>query len=106
VPARHPQRHPDGLNPETACTGPACARNAAEGASCLAKVGWSRLSLQGMSGGHAGCVEGEDVAARARQRELVRRGYDAISLAYRGDGGAAAPSSAEDVSRYPGGSRN
>jgi hypothetical protein len=37
-----------------------------------------------------------DVAERARQRELVRRGYDAISLAYRSDDGAAAPSSAEN----------
>lgn len=39
---------------------------------------------------------------RARQRELVRRGYDAISLAYRGDDGVAAGSSAEDVGRYAG----
>ncbi len=45
-------------------------------------------------------MQPDDVAARARQRELVRRGYDAISLAYRSDDGAAAPSSAEDVSRY------
>jgi cyclopropane fatty-acyl-phospholipid synthase-like methyltransferase len=45
-------------------------------------------------------VEVHDVAAR--QRGLVRRGYDAISLAYRGDDGEAAPSSAEDVSRYAG----
>ncbi len=44
----------------------------------------------------------DDVAARARQRELVRRGYDAISLAYRGDEGEAAGTSAEDVSRYAG----
>lgn len=47
-------------------------------------------------------MELDDVAARARQRELVRRGYDAISLAYRSDDGAPAPSSAEDVSRYVG----
>lgn len=47
-------------------------------------------------------MEAADVAARARQRELVRRGYDAISLAYRGDDGTAAPSSAQDVSRYAG----
>jgi SAM-dependent methyltransferase len=46
-------------------------------------------------------VKVADAAARARQRELVRRGYDAISLAYRGDDGGAA-SSAEDVSRYAG----
>jgi SAM-dependent methyltransferase len=43
-----------------------------------------------------------DVAKRAQQRDLVRRGYDAISLAYRSDDGAAAASSAEDVSRYAG----
>jgi SAM-dependent methyltransferase len=47
-------------------------------------------------------MEPDDIAARARQRELVRRGYDAISLAYRSDDGAAAPSSAEDLSRYAG----
>jgi SAM-dependent methyltransferase len=38
---------------------------------------------------------------RARQRELVRRGYDAISAAYRGDDGRAGPS-AEDPGRYAG----
>jgi SAM-dependent methyltransferase len=43
-----------------------------------------------------------DAAARARQRDLVRRGYDAISATYRSDDGAAAPSSAEDVRRYAG----
>jgi hypothetical protein len=43
-----------------------------------------------------------DLAERARQRALVRRGYDTISLAYRGDVGAAAASSAEDVTRYAG----
>ena len=47
-------------------------------------------------------MEVDDAAARARQRELVRRGYDAISLAYRGDDGGEPPSSAEDVSRYAG----
>jgi ubiquinone/menaquinone biosynthesis C-methylase UbiE len=41
-------------------------------------------------------------AERARQRALVRRGYDAISLAYRGDDGRAAASSAGDVSRPAG----
>lgn len=45
-------------------------------------------------------ADSDDVAERARQRDLVRRGYDAISLAYRSDDGAAAASSAEDVSRY------
>jgi SAM-dependent methyltransferase len=44
----------------------------------------------------------DDVAARAAQRDLVRRGYDAISAAYRDDDGQAAASSAEDVSRYAG----
>jgi cyclopropane fatty-acyl-phospholipid synthase-like methyltransferase len=44
----------------------------------------------------------EDARERARQRELVRRGYDEISMTYRGDDGAAATSSAEDVSRYTG----
>lgn len=47
-------------------------------------------------------ADSDDLAERARQRDLVRRGYDAISLAYRSDGGAAAASSAEDVSRYAG----
>jgi SAM-dependent methyltransferase len=43
-----------------------------------------------------------DVTERARQRDLVRRGYDAMSLAYRSDDGAGAATSAEDVSRYAG----
>ena len=47
-------------------------------------------------------MRADDVAARAAQRDLVRRGYDAISAAYRGDDGQAAASSAEDVSRYAG----
>ena len=47
-------------------------------------------------------MDAGDAAERARQRDLVRRGYDAISLAYRGDDGEAACSSAEDVSRYAG----
>jgi len=47
-------------------------------------------------------VESDGVAARARQRGLVRRGYDAISVAYRSDDGAADASSAEDVTRYTG----
>lgn len=64
-----------------------------------------------MPGGDVAChapagqhayVEADDAAGRARQRELVRRGYDAISLAYRSDDGQAASSSAEDVSRYRG----
>ena len=47
-------------------------------------------------------MESDHAAERARQRALVRRGYDAISLAYRSDGGNAVASSAEDVSRYVG----
>jgi SAM-dependent methyltransferase len=47
-------------------------------------------------------VTADDFAARARQRDLVRRGYDTISEAYRSDDGQAASSSAEDVSRYAG----
>jgi SAM-dependent methyltransferase len=47
-------------------------------------------------------MEADDVAARAAQRELVRRGYDAISLTYRSDDGQAASSSSADVSRYAG----
>ena len=38
----------------------------------------------------------------AALRDLVRDGYDAISLACLGDDGQAASSSAEDVSRYAG----
>jgi SAM-dependent methyltransferase len=45
-------------------------------------------------------VESGGEAARARQRDPVRRGYDAISLAYRGDGQAA--SASEDVHHYAG----
>jgi ubiquinone/menaquinone biosynthesis C-methylase UbiE len=47
-------------------------------------------------------MESDRPAERARRRALVRRGYDAISLAYRSDDGDAAASSAEDVSRYAG----
>jgi SAM-dependent methyltransferase len=47
-------------------------------------------------------MDPDDAAGRARQRDLVRRGYDAISLAYRGDDGEAAAPSAEDVARYTG----
>jgi SAM-dependent methyltransferase len=47
-------------------------------------------------------MESDRLAERARRRALVRRGYDAISLAYRSDDGDAAASSAEDVSRYAG----
>jgi SAM-dependent methyltransferase len=49
-----------------------------------------------------GRVEPDSASARARQRNVVRRGYDAISLAYRSDDGTAAASSAEDLSRYAG----
>lgn len=44
----------------------------------------------------------QEADERAAQRDLVRRGYDEISLAYRTDDGQAATSSAEDVSRYAG----
>ena len=47
-------------------------------------------------------MDSDDAAGRARQRDLVRRGYDRISLAYRGDDGQAASTSAEDLSRYAG----
>ena len=42
----------------------------------------------------------DDEAARARQRRLVRRGYDAVSGAYRDDDGRSAGT--EDTSRYAG----
>jgi SAM-dependent methyltransferase len=47
-------------------------------------------------------MDPDQAAARARQRDLVRRGYDAISHAYRGDDGQAASSSAGDLARYSG----
>lgn len=43
-----------------------------------------------------------ELATPAAQRDLVRRGYDAISVAYRSDDGRPANSSSEDVSRYAG----
>src|SRR5260370_37052416 len=43
-----------------------------------------------------------DAAARSRQRDLVRRGYDQISLAYRSDDGGPDRASGEDTSRYAG----
>jgi SAM-dependent methyltransferase len=42
----------------------------------------------------------QDEEERRTQRELVRRGYDAISTAYRDDRGCANPSSAEDTATY------
>jgi SAM-dependent methyltransferase len=47
-------------------------------------------------------VRGDDGAVRARQRDLVRRGYDVISRAYRSDDGEPDGSTAEDTSRYAG----
>jgi cyclopropane fatty-acyl-phospholipid synthase-like methyltransferase len=47
-------------------------------------------------------VEAEGQETPADQRDLVRRGYDAVSHAYRSDDGRPAGSSAEDVSRYAG----
>lgn len=64
---------------------------------CNGSAAWSEMNL---SGGMPGMVD--DAVARAEQRDLVRRGYDAISVAYRSDDGEAAGSSAEDVSRYAG----
>lgn len=55
--------------------------------------------MSGRDGSVADCA---DETERARQRDLVRRGYDAISLAYRSDDGTAAETSAGDVSRYAG----
>jgi SAM-dependent methyltransferase len=46
-------------------------------------------------------MEGSDEAARARQRDLVRRGYDAVSEAYRSDQGQPGRA-AEDPGRYAG----
>lgn len=45
---------------------------------------------------------GDEAVARAGKRALVRRGYDAISWAYRTDDGAPHPSTGEDTSRYQG----
>ena len=47
-------------------------------------------------------MDAAEAAERARRRDLVRRGYDAISQAYRGDDGSADAPSAEDVRRYAG----
>ena len=54
------------------------------------------------SAGQDDSATADESAARERQRDVVRRGYDAISHAYRSDDGHAASSSAEDVSRYAG----
>lgn len=47
-------------------------------------------------------MDEDGAAKRARQRDLVRRGYDAVSRAYRGDDAGADASTAEDVRRYAG----
>jgi 2-polyprenyl-3-methyl-5-hydroxy-6-metoxy-1,4-benzoquinol methylase len=47
-------------------------------------------------------VDEDEAAARARQRGLVRRGYDAVSEAYRDDDGRAAGAEPADTSRYAG----
>jgi SAM-dependent methyltransferase len=47
-------------------------------------------------------MESTEPVTQAAQRDLVRRGYDAISTAYRSDDGLPASSSSEDVSRYAG----
>jgi SAM-dependent methyltransferase len=51
---------------------------------------------------HNASVATEDEATRARQRDLVRRGYDQMSLAYRQDDSDADPAAAEDRCRYAG----
>jgi SAM-dependent methyltransferase len=43
-----------------------------------------------------------DSVERARQRDLVRRGYDTISRAYRGDSGGAHPQTSESTALYGG----
>ena len=47
-------------------------------------------------------MDEDGAAGRARQRDLVRRGYDAVSRAYRGDDAGAGASPAGDVRRYAG----
>ena len=47
-------------------------------------------------------MQADDAAARAAQRDLVRRGYDEVSFVYRDDDGQPAASSAEHVGRYAG----
>ncbi len=47
-------------------------------------------------------MESDNAAGRARRRDLVRRGYDAISRAYRGDDDPADSTPAADASRYAG----
>jgi cyclopropane fatty-acyl-phospholipid synthase-like methyltransferase len=47
-------------------------------------------------------VDADELVTPAAKRDLVRRGYDAISVAYRSDDGRPARSSSEDVSRYAG----
>lgn len=47
-------------------------------------------------------MEPDSAAGRAQQRDFVRRGYDAISQAYRSDDSGAAGPYAGDVTRYAG----
>jgi hypothetical protein len=47
-------------------------------------------------------VEPSEPVTPAAQRDLVRRGYDTISVAYRSDDGEPAGSTSENVSRYAG----
>ncbi len=51
---------------------------------------------------HEHCSGPGELATPAAQRDLVRRGYDAISVAYRSDNGQPASSTSEGVSRYGG----
>jgi SAM-dependent methyltransferase len=47
-------------------------------------------------------VHPSELGNPSSRRDLVRRGYDAISVAYRSDDGMPASSTSEDVSRYAG----
>jgi len=50
--------------------------------------------------GHHASVAGDEATQRQRHRDLVRRGYDAISNAYRNDNGQASPLRPETPSAY------
>jgi SAM-dependent methyltransferase len=53
-------------------------------------------------GSRATLVPMPDAVSRAAQRDLVRRGYDAISYAYRSDRGQSDPSRSETTATYRG----
>ena len=56
------------------------------------------MSSPGVEGTHSGTSPSDP----AQAREMVRRGYDAVSLRYRDDDGHAGPDQAEDTTRYRG----